>query len=902
MIGKSLAHYTITAHLGTGGMGEVWRARDGKLGRDVALKVLPQAVARDPERLARFQREAFLLASLNHPGIAAIYGLEQVDQTPVLVLELVDGPTLADRLAAGPFPVAEALPIALQIAEAVEAAHEKGIVHRDLKPANVKLTAEGRVKVLDFGLAKALVDDPASSASGSGARGDLQNSPTMSPAMGSLTSPAITGAMTGINVILGTAAYMAPEQARGQSVDRRADIWAMGVILYEMLTGRRLFTGETISDTLASVLKTDPDWSALPEETPPRVRRLLRRCLERNPKERLRDAGDARLLLREAIAGAPEETASLLGMAPAAAAPRRSWVVPVTALVSAAIAAGAVWTLAPRQSAAPPLRKFVFPIAGTARLENLALAPDGSALAYTHEGRIEIREFRTGEIRALAGTDGAVTLCWSPDGAWIAYGTPADLKKVRRTGGDPVLVASLHKQEQMDPAGGGSWDADDRIVFASGSGGLYAVPAQGGDPQTIASPGKDESDFHKACSLPGGRGWLVVVHRSQGYDTIAGFDAKGGRHPVLTLPGQSLFDVTWSSSGHVLFRRAGSAEGIWAFPFSPEQWKATGEPFLVAAGCLSPAAALDASVAYVRGRVSRTSKLALVDRTGKIEHTLGEPGEYRHFPALSPDGREVVCPMVEGETRNLWIVDVDRGTRRRLTEGEKEQSWPIWSVDGRDVWYSTGDPVHGTIEVRAASGAGAAREVTPGIAPAFAWGGKRLFFTRLKDGSFDFDLWTLDLERQGAAPEVFLGTDKQEYGGVASPTDPLVAYTCDASGKGEVYLATFPKITGTWLVSSGGGDWPKWRRDGRELYYVAGDSVLAATVDPGGGADVHLGAPRLLFRRPQYRQSYGSTYDSYDATPDGQHFLINVADEEAGDPPALIVVQNWLEEFRKAKS
>jgi Tol biopolymer transport system component len=299
--------------------------------------------------------------------------------------------------------------------------------------------------------------------------------------------------------------------------------------------------------------------------------------------------------------------------------------------------------------------------------------------------------------------------------------------------------------------------------------------------------------------------------------------------------------------------------------------------------------------------VSRRSTLALVDRTGKVLRKIGEPGEYRHFPALSPDGREVACPMVEGETRNLWIVDVERGTRRRLTSGEKEQAWPMWSVDGRDVWYSTGDPVHGTLEVISASGAGPSRTVHAGVTPSFAAGGKRLFFTQLKDSTFDFDVWSLELEREDAAPERYVGTDKQEYGAAASPTDPIVAYASDASGRMEMYLATFPTITQTWLVSSGGGIWPKWRRDGRELYYAAGDSVMAAAVEPSRGGDVRLGAPRLLFRRPSYRPSYSSTFDAFDVTPDGQRFLVNIAEDETGDPPALVLVQNWLDEFRKAK-
>jgi Tol biopolymer transport system component len=894
VIGKTLAHYTVTAHLGTGGMGEVWRARDARLGRDVALKLIPAAFAREPERLARFQREAQLLASLNHPGIAAIYGLEQVDAAQVLVLELVEGPTLADRLAEGRLPVAEALPIALQMAEAIEAAHEKGIVHRDLKPANVKIAPDGRVKILDFGLAKALAEDAASSASGSAPR--APDSPTMSPALGALTSPAITGAMTAPNVILGTAAYMSPEQARGQAVDRRADIWSFGVILYEMLTGVRLFAGETISDTLAGVLKTDPAWDALPAETPPRVRRLLRRCLERNPKERLRDAGDARLMLREAIAGAPDESPSVTGAAPAAAVRRSRLLMPLVAVAAAALGAAAAWSLRPRDAA--PLRRFVFPLPGGSRLEQLALAPDGSALAAVHDGKIEVREFQTGEIRTLAGTDGAVALFWSPDGQWIGYGAASGhLEKVRRIGGEPTIVASLRKEQRIDNVGGGAWGADDRIVFTSGSGGLYEVSAQGGEPRTIAMPREGESDFHEAAALPQGRGWLVIVHGPKGFDSIAAIDPKGARHDVVTLPEQSLYDVAWSPSGHVLFRRSGTADGVWALPFSVAAMKRTGDPFLAAPGGTYVTASGEGSLAYVRGVTTRLSRLALLDRAGKVVRMIGDAGEYRHFPALSPDGRQVACPMTEGESHNIWVVDVERGARRRLTSEKEQQLWPAWSPDGRELFYSNGDPTRGTIRAIAASGATAPRDLTSGVAPILGLDG-RIFFTRVKDSAYDLDLLTLAPGSTGA-PDTVLATSNDEFVAAPSPTDPLMAYSSDASGEAELYLATSPRITATWLVSSHGGAWPHWREDGREIYYATGDSILAAAVEPGRG-DVRLGSPRLLFRRPRHRATYTTIPDGFDVTRDGQTFVVNLSEEDAAEPPALVVVQNWFEEFRKA--
>ena len=904
MIGSRLAHYTVVSPLGAGGMGEVWRATDSKLGRDVALKLLPAAVSRDPERLARFQREAQVLASLNHPHIGAIYGFETVDDVRFLVLELVEGPTLADRLAAGPVPVDEALRIALQIAEAVEAAHERGIVHRDLKPANVKVTPDGRVKVLDFGLAKALVDDPMTSGSGLGsappsARGaELTQSPTISPVLGgSLTSPAVSAMMTGANVILGTAAYMAPEQARGQAVDRRADIWAMGVILYEMLTGQRLFAGETISDTLAAVLKTEPDWSALPAETPARVRRLLRRALVRNPRERLRDAGDARILLREAIEGAPDEIPAGAA-AEATAAPRPRWQLPLAAVLAAALAAGAMWALRPAPPE-PPTRKFVLPVPGEAAPTSLALAPDASALAVVTDGRIEIRDFVTGETRRLESTQGAEAPFWSPDGDWIAFGNATELRKVRRTGGESSLIAALNTAQRFTTVAGGEWGEDGRIVFASGNGGIYSVSSQGGEPQTVAAPGEHEQDFHELATIAGGKGWLTILHGPEGFDSILAVDPQGKKTPVFRTPGQSLFDVRWSPSGHIVFRRTGASAGIWALPYSPASGKPTGEPFLISAEGSAPTIARDGTLAYRRGMPVRLSQLAFVDREGNVVRKVGEPGEYLHFPALSPDGSAVAIRMTEAETRNLWFIDVQRGSRRRFTTEPESQDLGVWDSSGKEFWYVSG-PGTARIRVRAASGVGEAREVTEGDMVRPTPDGTRIFFARQRQSVFDLDLWTLDLKKPDAKPEPFVATEHMEIAFDISPTDPLIAYASEASGRAEIYLTTYPDITNTWLVSTTGGSWPVWRHDGRELFYACADSIFAVDVQPNAGRDVRLGAPRLLFRRPDYTPSFANLVaDGFDVTADGSQFLVCIPlRDDKADPTTLVVVQNWAREFR----
>ncbi len=900
MIGSRLAHYTVVSHLGAGGMGEVWRATDGRLGRDVALKLLPASVARDPERLARFQREAQLLASLNHPHIGAIYGFESDGDSRFLVLELVEGPTLADRIAAGPLPVDEALPLALQIAEAVEAAHERGIVHRDLKPANVKVTPDGRVKVLDFGLAKALVDDPAASGAGSGTGSsparpaDLTQSPTIAPGPGaSLTSPAITDMRTAAHVILGTAAYMAPEQARGQAVDRRADIWALGVILWEMLTGERLFTGETISDTLAAVLKTDPDFDALPAETPPRVRRLLRRCLARNPRERLRDAGDARILLREAIAGAPDDPppASPSG---AAAGARPGRLLPVAVVLAAALGAGATAVLRPAPPEPEP-RRYFLPIRGDETPTALAIAPDASALAMLTGGRLEVRDFRTGETRVVGEVPGAEAPFWSPDGEWIAYGAHEELRKVRRTGGESSLVSVLSSIQRFTSVGGGVWDRDGRITFASGSGGIYAVPAQGGQAQEILPPGDDETDYHGLAALPGGRGWLTILHGREAFDTILALDRDGNRRTVLHVPGQNLYDVSWSPTGHIVFRRAGTNPGVWAIRYSPASGKTEGEPILLAADAVSPTVASDGTLVYGHALAAGMSSLVLFDREGAAVRTVGAPGQYFHFPALSPDGSTIAVRMTEGETRNLWLVDAERGVRRRFTSGSSRQNFGRWDASGRQFWYNEGDADEGKVFVRAANGAGEPRFVVDGVDPEPTPDGSRLFFLRVPSGSFDVDLWTLDLTAPDARPQPFIATESVEISFAVHPARPLLAYSSESSGRSEIYITTYPGITETWPVSTTGGHNPRWRADGRELFWACADSIMAVDVDPTDGTAVRLGRPRLLFRRPDYHASVGSLLaDGFAVTADGTGFLACVpAKPDEANPPAIVVAQHW---------
>jgi serine/threonine-protein kinase len=892
VIGKTLAHYKIVEKIGAGGMGEVYRASDSRLGRDVALKILPDMFAKDPERMARFQREAQVLAQLNHPNIAAIYGLEKDADTWALALELVEGPTLADRIRSGPMPVDEVLQIARQITMAIETAHESGIIHRDVKPANVKLTPEGDVKVLDFGLAKALEGDPLRS-------GSAADSPTISPA---LTSPVITGALTGANVILGTAAYMSPEQARGKPVDKRCDIWSFGVVLFEMLTGQLLFAGETISDTLASVLKTDPDWDRLPTDLPPRIHRLLRRCIERDPRRRLRDIGEARLAIEDVLSGGVEhEEPSVVGVAPVGGSSRRPWLLPVVALAAAAVTYVAL-TLGRPADAPEPLRKYEMTFPDGTVAGDVALAPDASALAYVRNGTLVVKELTTLERHELDATGGIVAPVWSPDGEWIAYGVRMGLWKVRRTGGTPVRIATAPTDGGFSEIGSTAWREDGRIYFTTGDAGLFAVSAQGGELEEIVPTGESESDFHEMADLEG-RGLAFIVHSTaeeRGIDAIDVVGSDGVRRQVVHYPTESLHDLAWSPTGHLLFRREDDAAGVWAIPLSLSTFEAEGAPFLVAPLASVPSLAADGTLLYVTGSKTQETLLALVDRNGVVQRTIGEPASYHRWPTVSPDGRQIANSITEGETRNLWFIDVERGSRRRFSRGPGLHTWGSWDPTGREFWFH--DEVYSEeaeIYVTAASGTGDRRVVAHGHGPAVSPDGRWLMFNRPDLQENTRNLWLLDLSNEEAEPRKFIEDSARQWTTLFSPTSPLVAYDNNASGQWEVHVTTYPEPQGDWPASTRGGMWPQWSGDGRELFYAVGDSIMAVEVEMDGESAPRLSRPELLFRRPRYAPLFSGFPDGFTVMADGQTFVLHVTSgEEETAPPALVVTKNWIREFR----
>ena len=566
MENKNLGNYEVLEQIGAGGMGEVYRARDTRLGRDVAVKLLPPAFADDPERLGRFEREARLLAALNHPHIAAIYGLEHAEGKRFLVLELVPGEDLSARIAQGPIPLEEALPIARDIAEALEYAHEQGIVHRDLKPANIKITPEGRVKVLDFGLAKALESEE-------GTDPRLSQSPTILA-----SSPTIAG------VILGTAAYMSPEQARGKSVDKRSDVFAFGSVLHEMLTGKQAFQGDTVSDTLASVLKTQPDAGALPENTPRAIRDLLKRCLEKDARLRLRDIGEARIAIDQARHGGPDPADTAVQTVPVNGAARfRANVVWGVATLAIATAAFFLSRAVNPTREDAPLRKLTVEIDdadGSISPERVALSPDGQRIAYIVNDRLWVRELSKLEATEIPATDKAEIPFWSPDGTQLGYRIGTAFYRVSASGGNSTIVSAT--AESFTGGSGAAWTENDRIIFTTGSKGILEVPALGGDPVEIVPRLPGETDIHEPSVLPGGRGFLFVSHLQEGGPRDLVVFAEGKRKTLLSLPNQRIWFPRYSTTGHILFRRTPTNAGVWALPFSLSSLEATGEPFLIA--------------------------------------------------------------------------------------------------------------------------------------------------------------------------------------------------------------------------------------------------------------------------------------------------------------------------------
>ncbi len=882
-------------------MGEVYRARDSKLGRDVALKVLPEAFAADATRLARFHREAQLLASLNHPCIAAIYGFEDSGKVHAFVMELVEGPTLADRVLSGAIPVSEALGIAKQICEALEFAHERGIVHRDLKPANVKVTPEDAVKVLDFGLAKALE--------------------TQDSGMNIANSPTLSVAATREGMILGTAAYMSPEQAKGRAADRRSDIWSFGCVLYEMLSGKQPFSGETVSDTLAEVLKVDPDWNAMPASTPAGIQKLVRRCLLKDPKQRLQAIGEARIAIEQTL----NPTAQLGGIdfiAPAATAAAAEelrepvwrrllpWGVVAILLITTVSFATLFWHAAsvPDRSVRsyilpPDQATFVFQAAFGAPV----LSPDGKRLVFSAKSgganeMLWVRELDSLTSHRLEGTEGASFPFWSPDGQFVGFFASGKLMKIDISGGPAQTVCDA-------PSGrGGTWSARGVIVFAPKvAGSLEQVSAAGGEPVALFADDKSDQQLTLRWPffLPDGNHFLFWSGNPFAVGTAGNngifLASLDGKQRQFLFPADS--DALYSSSGYLLFLRG---ETLMAQPFDADGLKLTGDAVPIAEHIGNPqkyrlghfSVSQHGELIY-EGSETDAGQVVWMDASGKQLGTLGEPGGVLDA-RLSPDDKTIIEAIEDPQSTNadLWLVDLTRGVRTRFTFDPASHGYPAWSPDGKEIAFSSTHAGNLSMYEKAANGTGdiqpLAGDGVEQLVSDWSRDGRYIAYNRLDPQTGGgFGIWILPLFGD-KKPFPFIQNQYNLLTPTFSPDGKWIAYSSQESGRREVFISSFPGANSKWQVSANGGGAPRWRADGRELFYLSEDNKLMAVEIQEKGGSLEIGNTQTLF--PVSASS--SLLLPYDVTTDGKKFVIVVPVAGSGGEP-ITLVTNWVASVKK---
>ena len=874
--GTRLGAYEIVALIGAGGMGEVYRATDTNLKRAVAIKVLSDALASDDERLARFQREAEVLASLNHPNIAAIYGLEPSDDRTALVMELVEGPTLEDRIRRGAIPIEEALGIAKQIAEALEAAHERGIVHRDLKPGNVKVRADGAVKVLDFGIAKAMEPAPGSSPS-------VSKSPT-------ITTPAMTRAGT----ILGTAAYMAPEQARGNTVDRRADIWAFGCVLYEMLTGRRAFDGTSAVEVISDVLKTDPEWAALPAGAPTVVRSLLRRCLQKDPSRRLRDAADARFQIEEALTdsgdAAPGRTTAFT------APPRRTWWVAAVIIASAAAVAVSLW-FSRRPAPDPEEVRLEISAPPTTEPTSIALSPDGKIVVFVattdRQSRLWVRPLNAVSAKPLAGTENARLPFWSPDSRSVGFAADDQLKRVDIESGVVRVLAS-------GGALGGAWNRDGTILFDRNPGpGLFRVSAEGGEPREVTRGTPEANDQWSPQFLPDHRHYLFYATGTA--PGIYGGDLQTSESPRLIVDAQS---AAYASSGHLLFVRKGT---LFAQAFDPARLVLAGSPVVIAehvaeGGGTGATAALSASAAgpfaYRTAPSTARNHFVWFDRSGTARETIPGSDDFDAFhSSLSRDESRLALSRLDG-TSDIWVLDVKRGVSTRLTTDPAFDLTPEWSPDGHRIAFTSNRMGLSEYALYMKSADGTGKDellVAEGLMTTSPndWspdGRFILYVIGHADGTRDILARPLEGDPK---PVPVVATSFNETNAQFSPDGRWIAFQSNESGQPEIYVQPFLRPGHKVRISTAGGVQARWRRDGKELFYLAADQRLMAVpiqVDAQLLNGVDVGTPAALFTTSLAGVPQNGSGRHYMVSRDGQRFLMDTL-REVTIP--ITVVLNW---------
>jgi len=915
--GQQLSHYRLVEKIGEGGMGVVWKAVDTNLDREVAIKVLPDALASDPHRLERFEREAKLLASLSHARIASLFGLHQANDTRFLSMELIHGEDLGERLKRGAMPVEESLRAAVQMAEGLEAAHENGIIHRDLKPANIKLTTDGDVKILDFGLAKALQDPMA------GGTADLSQSPTM------------TAAATQAGVILGTAAYMSPEQSRGQEVDRRTDVWAFGCVLYEMLTARGVFHGPTASDCIAGILEREPDWEALPGATSPAVRKLLRRCLEKDRRQRLHDIADARIELQEVMTGGVEETETAEPPARFGIGSRIAWAM-VGLLVGAVAMALVLSNRQPSEAALhrSPGRFSIrlppeIPSAPDPATSSVAISADGAVLVYlgletgaeTAGGlggdtprseagfrtQLFLRRMNDPTVRAIEGTRGAHSPFLSPDGEWLGFIDSHDgkLKKIRLEGGVPVALSEEGRGMEFR---GFDWGEDGRIYFGGAVSGIEAISENGGPVETLTEPDLEriEKTHRFPDVLPGGRGLLFTLATADiaSYDeaSVALLDLRTGEHRILFDGGTDPSYVTT----------------LEAVPFDLESLEVTGAPFQVAEGVVTShgwgsahyAVSDTGTLVYVPGDPEIFQlQVYWLHRDGSIQPVPLPPRPYA-TAAFSPDGKRLVLSIL-GANASIWIYNIERETNSRLTS-TWDNTGPNWMRSGDHVTFYSNRISNPGIWRAAVDGSGEAKLLhTVGVPNSWSAGDRWLAFSDTGPTTGQ-DIWLLsENEDEGVRAEPLLQTVFHESYASFSPDGNWLAYTSDASGVSELYVQRFPLSGRKWQISAGGGETPRWSLQGDALYYWKGNRLMTVPVitEP----DFTPGKEREI-PQPQFTYLGG-----WDIAPDGERFVVvgrveptsTVGRvEPTGRPrggaqaqvPELRVVVDWLEELRRGPS
>jgi len=909
--GQSLSgRYRIIEELGRGGMGRVYRAEDASLSRPVAIKILPLEFAGDSERLARFKREGKILASLNHSNIATIHGLEEDSGRQFLVMELVEGQTLADRIMKGPLPLEESLAFSRQIAEGLKAAHEKGVIHRDLKPANIKITPEGKVKILDFGLAKGFVSESAS----------IESSPTMS----------ITDRMTAPGIILGTASYMSPEQAKGRRVDRRTDIWALGCILYECLTGNRAFPGETITETVAAVLKGEPDWTLLPENTPFVVRTLLEWCLRKDPDLRLHDAADALIAMQETKGWSPEKK-TMPGrkrLQPALLAGACGLTLIIGILIGPPV--GKLFHPEAFSSASSPVRTSVTIKPGWRlgsnkdRITTESIRPNRTEMALSNDGRflvfsatenhpesggkssLFLRRLDKLEAEPVGGTEGGSSPFFSPDGQWLGYWAEGKLMKVPVQGGIPTVLCDVRLPF------GFSWGTDDRIVFSPDRHtGLFGISADGGEVETLTVPDRSRGEIahYLPHCLPGGKGILFTVKRHY-WDLqpgVAVWESVTRKWRILL---ENAADARYVPTGHLAFLRQGT---LIIAPFSPDKLEITGPPVPVAANIAQALNSTESFEETAAGQLSLSSTGSLIYASGGIvpdkdNSIVWADAEGRVEPAvpfkagfwsvrLSPDGRRIAYTTL-GTKNHVWIHDLLRGTDTKLTtEGVSE--WAVWTPDGKRLifdWLREGVPniywesVDGSSPMERLSNSEYMQwpsSVTPD--------GETLAIVE-EHGETGRDICFLHIRDRRVTP--FLQSRFDEIDPQFSPDGKWIAYVTAESGSYEIYVQPFPEKGGRWQVSHKGGLNPLWSPDGRRLYYCSWPGVDEIwVVDVQTGSGFSAGKPRLYMKREGYNSGLVRTWD---ISPDGRRFLAVKKDERKLRPiTEMILVQNWFDEVKR---